>query len=69
MLIFSHKQQQRIPLELMDPILAFIFPAWLSSRKDLKIKEIPELKKLLGETGNFQDSCRVKQNKCVLRIA
>ncbi len=50
MLMFSHKQQQRIPLELMDPILAFIFPAWLSSREDLKIEEIPELKKLLGET-------------------
>jgi len=49
MLMFSHKQQQRIPLELMDPILAFIFPAWLSSREDLQIEGIPALTRLLGE--------------------
>ncbi len=50
MLMFSHKEQQRIPLELMNPILAFKFPAWLSSREDLKIEEIPALKRLLGGT-------------------
>ena len=49
MALFSHKQQQRIPLELMNPILAFKFPTWLSSREDLKIEEIPALKRLLDK--------------------
>ena len=34
----------------MNPILDFIFPAWLRKRQDLQIKEIPTLKRLLGET-------------------
>ena len=49
MALFSHKEQQRIPLELMNPILAFKFPTWLSSREDLKIEEIPALKRLLDK--------------------
>ena len=46
MALFSHKEQQRIPLELMNPILDFVFPAWLRDRQEVKVKEIPELKLL-----------------------
>ena len=49
MALFSHKEQQRIPLELMNPILDFVFPTWLSSREDLKVEEIPALKNLLNK--------------------
>ena len=47
--LFSGKQP-KIPVDLMNPILAFIFPSWLRSRKDLQIEEIPTLKRLWGET-------------------
>ena len=43
--LFSEKKQ-KIPVALINLILDFIFPAWLRGRKDLQIKEIPELKKL-----------------------
>ncbi len=47
--LFS-KKKQKIPVALMNLILDFIFPAWLRGRKDLQIKEIPTLKRFLGET-------------------
>ena len=42
---FFSGEKTKIQVDLMNPILAFIFPSWLRSRKELQIKEIPTLKR------------------------
>ena len=45
--MFSGKTP-KMPLDLMNPILDFIFPTWLRARQDTQIEEIEQVQQLLS---------------------